>query len=143
MGFGAVATSCDSDTFGDQVVEYGVPVVHYRISARVVDDSGNPIKCIEAKALYDLNQHDYFYALGYSSEEGVISSEQMTMELPLYLQLRDVDGEENGGEFDSLSVDISEKFVKVSEGEGWHTGTYEAELGDVVMTLEDDAILNE
>ena len=50
----------------------------------------------------------------------------------------DVDGEENGGEFETLVLDITDKVEKVGVGSGsWHDGDYTAELGDVTMILKE------
>jgi hypothetical protein len=58
----------------------------------------------------------------------------------------DVDGEYNGGEFESLELDISDKVKQTKKGSGdWYQGTYKAELGDVTLTLkaQDDNNTNE
>ena len=52
----------------------------------------------------------------------------------------DPDGEANGGKFESKTVDISDYIVQTDEGDGnWDNGSYVAEIGDVVMTLEPEA----
>lgn len=137
LGFGAAATSCCGDLgdggAGDQVAMYGVPVIFYRISARVVDADGNPIKGIEAKALYDLEYADYYYAVGYSDVEGVINTEQTSGITPPYLQLKDIDGEANGGEFETLTLELGDSFTEPADPSGF----YVAELGDVTMAKTD------
>jgi hypothetical protein len=50
----------------------------------------------------------------------------------------DPDGEANGGKFESKEVDIKKYIVQTDEGDGsWDNGSYVAELGDVVMSLEE------
>ena len=45
LGFGAAAVGCEGGNF-NQVAAYGAPYVVYRVSARVVDGEGTPIKGI-------------------------------------------------------------------------------------------------
>ena len=47
----------------------------------------------------------------------------------------DVDGEYNGGEFESLELNIADKVKQTQKGDGdWYQGSYKAELGDVMLT---------
>ena len=56
------------------------------------------------------------------------------------LVFTDVDGEENGGEFETLELNISDEVEQVAEGSGsWYEGGYKADLGDVVMTLKTES----
>jgi hypothetical protein len=53
----------------------------------------------------------------------------------LYIRLTDVDGEENGGEFEELVQSINVNHDnKIEEGDGsWYRGCYEVKVGDVVL----------
>ena len=47
----------------------------------------------------------------------------------------DPDGEENGGEFETLKLDITDKIEQVEESSGnWYEGGFRAELGDVTLS---------
>ena len=51
------------------------------------------------------------------------------------VQFIDIDGEANGGEFETLTVDI-ENATQTEEGSGgWYEGAYAADLGTVIMKL--------
>lgn len=137
MGFGAVSSSCkNGDDFSDEIAPmYACPTAKYRISARVVDAEGNPIKGIELRAGFVADPPEWLYYHGTSDEQGCIDVTHSEMETPPYLRFEDTDGEANGGYFDSLIVDVEGRYTKIEEGEGWYRGSYELELGDVTMTL--------
>ena len=53
------------------------------------------------------------------------------------MQFIDVDGEANGGEFETLTVKI-ENLTQTEEGDGnWYNGAYTADMGTVTMKLKE------
>ena len=133
LGFGAVA--CDNGMH-DQVAEYGCPTVHFSLKARVIDEEGNPIAGIEVQT-----KDNAFYADNYSDAEGNIDlNVSMWPDTNIDLVFTDVDGEENGGEFETLNLNIADKVEQVKEGSGsWYEGGYKADLGDVTMKLKTES----
>ena len=113
LGFGAVV-GCGEDP----VSAYGAPHVEFRVSARVVDEAGKPIKGI---ALMSADMGSYSIAV--SSSEGVIEAAAIRSRVPRELRFVDIDGMENGGEFKTLSLDVTDEFELIEEGEGWKEGT--------------------
>ena len=122
--------------------EYGTPHVSFSLKARVVDEAGNPIQGIEVRTkdnyfedrtgvsdyLGNIDAHDGFIWPG--SQYDVV--------------FHDIDGPLNGGEFEALEMDISDKVVQTKEGDGnWNGGTFVAELGDVTMTLKSEVAQEE
>ena len=130
LGVGAV--SCDNG-WDDVVAEYGCPHMNFSLKARVIDEEGNPIAGIEVQT----KGHD-FYSGNFSDAKGNIDVTNNMFPNPnLEIVFTDVDGEENGGEFETLKLNISDKVEKVKEGDGhWYQGDYAADLGDVTMTLK-------
>lgn len=138
LGFGASGCSVafeDNLPFDDDAVcEYGCPHVTFNISARVVDEAGTPIKGIEV--------YREGVPLGYNShisdEEGRINIIEWGYPMaPSQIELVDTDGAENGGDFETLQVDLTDRWVQVSNGDGnWDMGEYVAKLGDVTMKLK-------
>ena len=127
MGIGAVSCSM-----------YGTPYVEFSLSARVVDEAGNPIQGIEVRTKSGQPFDD---KTGYADYLGNIKAKcsYMWPSEPDEVVFLDVDGEYNGGEFESLELDISDKVKQTKEGSGdWYQGTYKAELGDVTLTLKAD-----
>ena len=132
---GISATGCDF-----MRVEYGVPHVHFNLKARVVDEAGKPIEGIEARVKqgwgdYDMPFENRTGVTNYLGEIDAHTSNMHSMEHTIIFL--DPDGEANGGKFETKMVDITEHIVQTSEGDGsWDNGSYVAEIGDVVMTLE-------
>ena len=127
--------SCDGGGSGDTcvpmygavVAEYGVQMVEYRVTGKVVDEENNPIADILVGDDYSdnhaLTKDDGTFV--FKSEAVIFSNQDITM------NFRDLDGEENGGEFESKiqSVSLAED---TSEGEL----TYEADDVKVVLSLK-------
>ena len=137
LGFGAVA--CDNGMH-DQVPEYGCPTAHFSLKARVIDEEGNPIAGIEVQT-----KGHVYYSANFSDAEGNIDlTTGMWPNIDIGVIFTDVDGEENGGEFETLELNISDKVEKVKEGDGhWYQGDYAADLGDVTMTLKAENVEQE
>ena len=137
LGVGAV--SCDNGMH-DQVPEYGCPHMNFSFKARVIDEAGKPIEGIEVQT-----RNGDFYMDNFSDAEGNIDlTTGMWPNTNIDVIFTDVDGEENGGEFETLELNISDKVEKVKEGDGrWYNGEYAADLGDVTMTLKAENVEQE
>lgn len=125
-------TSCEH-MFG--AVEYGVPHVSFSLKARVVDEAGKPIQGIEVRT----EDGPFESKTGFSDYQGYINArggfwpgtEQRTV------QFIDIDGELNGGEFETLTLDIK-NVEQTDEGSGsWYEGAYTADMGTVTMKLKE------
>ena len=156
LGFGAAG--CEH--LG--VAEYGVPHVEFKLSARVVDEAGEPIQgiCVEVGRRNKYVDYEEYSGYpfdnntGYSDYLGVIDARgsMMWSEEDDKAIFTDIDGELNGGEFETTVVDIAELVVKTESGDGhWYRGAYKVDMGDVVMkrkvadeeTAEDEQITEE
>ena len=136
--FGFVLTSCEDgekDHFG--VVEYGCPHVNFSLKARVVDQVGTPIQGIEVRLKGD---HRFENKTGFSDYMGNIDAYGSVWPGSQYeVVFVDDDGEANGGQFESIELDITDKVRQTEKGDDrWYEGSYIAELGDVTMTLVAD-----
>ena len=130
VGFGF--TGCEDSPFAQEDA-YGCPYVTFRMTARVVDSDGRPIEGISV-GFSDVG------TCAYSDADGGVDIVKTIGRVPKEVAFIDKDGAENGGEYDILRLDISEMVERTGEPSGaWHNGDYEAELGDVVMTLKDDS----
>lgn len=128
LGIGA--TSCIP------VAMYGTPHVDFHLSARVVDAEGNPIQGIEAH----IKEYQWFdHNTGISDYQGYINAVgHMWPNTEYTVVFDDIDGEYNGGVFETLELDISDKVKQTKKGDGdWYQGAYKAELGDVTLTLKE------
>lgn len=124
-------------------VEYGTPHVHFNLKARVIDEAGKPIEGIEvrAKSSYAPEGIPFENRSGESNYLGEIDAVSGSMHsIEHEVIFIDPDGEANGGKFESKVMDISGHITQTDEGDGnWDNGSYKADIGDVVMTLETPA----
>lgn len=140
LGFGA--SGCASTTHNpfdddDMVAEYGCPHVVFHLSARVVDAAGTPIKGIEV--------HCDGAPLGYENNTSDAEGNIHIVDAYVWpgaqyeVEFVDPDGVENGGEFETLQLDITDKIEQMESGSGnWYEGDFRAELGEVTMTLKNE-----
>lgn len=135
VGFGAAG--CEEFS----AAEYGCPNVNFRVTARVVDEAGEPIEGIRVGIYHE--EWDGGYACedfedrtGYTDYQGCIDAYGSPFDVPDKLVIEDVDGEANGGEYETQIVDVV-GFEQTEEGSGhWYGGAYEVHLGDVTMKLK-------
>ena len=126
-------TSCEH-FFG--AAEYGCPNVSFSLKARVVDEAGTPIQGIEVRA----EDGDRFeYNTGFSDYQGYIDARGSFWPGTQHgkVQFIDIDGEANGGEFETLTLQI-ENVTQTEDGSGnWYDGAYTADMGTVTMKLKE------
>lgn len=135
LGFGAV--SCDGS---NDVCMYGVPTAKYVVNARVVDPEGNPIKGIEVVVSEgeDFEDESALLLETTTNDDGTLV-ENITHGWPrrkLYVRFTDVDGEENGGEFEEHIKDAyaCHETNKIEDGDGnWYSGGYEVKVGEITL----------
>jgi putative lipoprotein (rSAM/lipoprotein system) len=112
----------------DIPVEYGTPFVEFSVKGRVVDADSNPIPNIEVS-------HDEWSQSVRTSEDGTfeLNAELIGFEMDsATLCFTDTDGEENGGEFMTQTVDIP--LVQTEPGDGnWDNGEFSASDVEIVL----------
>ena len=119
-------------------VEYGTPNVSFSLKARVVDEAGVPIQGIEVRTEdgghfeYNTGFSDY---LGYIDARGTFRPGTEHGKV----QFIDIDGEANGGEFETLTVDVNNATQTEEGSGGWYEGAYAADLGTVIMKLKEQS----
>ena len=118
-------TACDNETTDDVYpLEYGSPSVDYRVK-------GENIRVIIRNA-WDNTPNPYADDTVFTDKEGAFANE-MTGTVGIDKQkvyFDDVDGEDNGGLFQSDSTNIADmEATLVEEGHGsWYQGKYEFEV---------------
>lgn len=129
-------SSCGND--GDDPIpdEYGTPFATYQLKGKITDQDGKPLNGIQVQLclsgvkdnpISPLNTDEdgnYVYKpLLYYSSYGDIK-----------IKITDVDGQANGGEFNTDSVMPTEMQLKqTKEGDGWDAGTYDV-IADKKLT---------
>ena len=113
---------------------YGCPHSDYEVKGVVTDEEGNGINSIRVVVSTqpldtDLKFNaDTLWTDG-NGEYGM-TPEYAAFSKKVYMKFEDVDGSENGGEFQTVKKTVP--LVQVKEGDGsWYEGAYEA---DVTMT---------
>ena len=127
LGYGCSSTEEPLDMYGPPV-EYGTPHADYIIKGRVMDESGTPVQGIKTS----LRKVDKVRAYGIDSVQTNVSGNYQLKHTGWQNQyykviVEDIDGEANGGEFLSDTLDIDyDKAVKTKDGDGkWYLGIYE------------------
>lgn len=136
-------SGCSKDDPGRTPDEYGTPHADYKYMGTIVDEEGNPIKGIEAKLVgYNALTSSNEVAKFSTDENGKFESEyysEMVASVSM-LEIKDVDGEENGGEFLSETIPVSQmQSTKVAEGESkWHMGSFDRSVTVKLSIKEKD-----
>lgn len=109
---------------------YGTPIVEFSVKGRVLDADANPIPNIEVTWAGNT------YGKAVTSEDGTFEyrNEDVGFEMnDVTLTFTDVDGEENGGDFETEEVQVP--LTQIDPGDGnWDNGEYSAT--DVVVVLD-------
>ena len=104
--------------------EYGTPTVDYQVKGFVTDLQGTPIQGIKVRAPYNFDGSEGQSVL--TDENGRFELDEFHSEYNDKLIVEDIDGEDNGGEFQSDTIDIWDLPKKeVEKGSGWYEGKYE------------------
>ena len=135
LGFASCAeiANIDDDPSKEDICMYGSPSATYKVLGTVSDESGSPVEgirvAIESKygsysqydTLYTDSSGKYLFNRG---ERGLWPDKVVVV-------FEDIDGEENGGEFES--AEATPELKKVKEGDGsWYMGMFEAQA-DVTL----------
>lgn len=96
-----------------QTMEYGVIITNFMTDIKVTDESGTPIKGIQAIDItnYGDDAHQAFRDTLYSDSKGIVHDEKyIPKPIDKYvLAFKDVDGNLNGGTFASDTVEFDVK----------------------------------
>ena len=129
----------EPDEYGSTPVEYGAPHADYILKGTVTDEAGTPVQGIKTSLKEVYKDEVHIYGMD-SIQTNSSGNYQFTYRLGsdfygkphetgehIKLIVEDIDGEANGGEFlsDTLDIDYN-KAVKVGEGDNhWYAGKYE------------------
>ena len=107
-------------------VMYGSPSTTYEVKGKVLDNKGNPINGIKI-ALQDdaTDPNPYEIAESQSLENGDYTIRNTTFpRSKLYLSVEDIDGAENGGEFEEQTIELDfSKVEATGDKDAWYNGT--------------------
>lgn len=109
-------------------VEYGQPHATYKVIGQVTDEGGKPIPGIEVKGNLNYVKDGPLQLMDKtvttdSDGKYILDSSNWPGSTSATLEFTDIDGEANGGEFESATLSTS--LQKVAEGDGhWYEGSY-------------------
>ena len=119
---------------------YGCPTAEWKVKGKVVDETGQGVPGLqvalgnrvdnEPGVIYDQN----YWPLDtlQTGPDGVyqVSSNGFPFS-KLQVDVKDIDGPDNGGEFGDASVVVSD--FKYKGGSGWYEGTAQIDVPDIVV----------
>jgi hypothetical protein len=125
LGFGS-CTSVGEDEYGTPVEEYGAPSVEYLVSGTITDEAGTPLQGIQVTAPYGSIFDSQSGQIVQTDAAGGFALKEFSSMRGRNVIIEDVDGEANGGEFlsDTLNVEELPK-TQIAKGEGWYVGKFE------------------
>ena len=122
---------------------YGTPYYDYQADGRVVDEEGTPIEGIQVKVTLGnewstkIDGTQVEGGVVYSGKDGLFTTKKFE-DIEIYsLTAIDVDGEENGGEFETqeIRVDTLKPTKEKGDRKGdWYFGVQKYENIEIVMT---------
>ena len=122
--------SCDKE-------EEHTPYYVMYFTARVVDEAGEPIQGILANP----EGYSFYGRSGYSNYKGEIEAYlQMRPEFSGNFIFEDIDGEANGGEYESLTINLIDKVAGLgNKPDDWgFVGSSVVQCGNVVLKLKNN-----
>ena len=130
LGFGC--SSDEPEEYGTILMEYGTPYADYIFKGTVTDEAGTPVQGIKTslKSVFENDNEHYVFGLD-SVETDVSGSYQLkyvgTQDRGLKIIVEDIDGEANGGEFlsDTLDIDYNKAVQTKKSDEFWYEGAYD------------------
>lgn len=122
LGFSACEDKTDPL---DTPLMYGSPTADYKAEGIVADEDGNPIEGIQIKAeMKSVLTGDLDSQIVYSDDNGKYATEKHYEKKLLTLTVTDIDGEENGGEFEGMTINLQElkPVLDKTDADGWYIG---------------------
>lgn len=129
---GVMGFSACSDDPGGHWVAYGSPTADYKYMGTVTDEQGNPIEGINVVMSGDYVGGTPFASLTLKTDKdgkfSTIAMSTVDTRFIKTIEFVDVDGEANGGEFETQTITPKDDMTKtqVKEGDGsWYMGEFE------------------
>ena len=125
LGYGCSSTDENRDV---DVEEYGCPYADYVVQGSVTDEAGNPIQGINVKAPYGSDLDSQFGQIVETDAAGKFALKEFSSLRGHEIIFEDVDGEANGGLFqsDTIRVQTLPK-TQTEKGNGWYNGKYDVQ----------------
>lgn len=119
---------------------YGTPSADWSVKGRVTDEDNQPVAGIQVVLgnHFQSNEH-VIYDQEYwpldtlqTGPDGTFQASRGGFPIQqLKVDFQDIDGEENGGEFEAVSLMIRK--IEYKDAKGWYSGRAEIEIPDVIL----------
>lgn len=131
LGYGCSSSEDPLDMYGAPV-EYGAPHADYIVKGQVTDETGTPVQGIKTslREVYQTEKETQYFGMDsiQTNEFGNYQLKYVGMpDIRTKLVIEDIDGEANGGEFLSDTLDVNfDNATQTGKGDGkWYGGVYE------------------
>ena len=112
---------------------YGVPHADFKVSGKVMDEENQPINNIQVQVGNEWNKV-YTDTAGNYQIHGELGLDEFQT---LRVAVTDVDGEENGGEYESAMIDLKYENDELKDGDKhWDKGTLTKEINFILKKKE-------
>lgn len=123
LGYGCSSTDENRDV---DVEEYGCPYADYVVQGSVTDEAGNPIQGINVKAPYGSDLDSQFNQIVQTDAKGNFTLKEFSSMRGNDMIVEDIDGEANGGEFLSDTIQVETlPMTQTEKGKGWYGGKFD------------------
>ena len=115
LGIAGVLGSCDKPKpeYGAPIPEYGIPHAMYELKGVISDkETSNPIQNIQIIRQICSEYGDTIYT---NTEGKYVFDSVFSENSTFHLKIEDIDGEENGGEFETQEIEV--KFTQADQVE--------------------------
>lgn len=121
--------SCSSESleeYGSPIVEYGCPHADYIVKGTVTDEAGKPVQGIKITAPAS-SDTDAATQTALTDGSGAFKLKEFSNMRGNFLIAEDIDGDANGGEFKSDTLNVLEikNPKQIEKGKGWYNGKFE------------------
>ena len=139
LGFASCSKDFVSGEGGDMMVMYGQPHAYFKAIGSVKDEKGKPIEGIRVSitrhnyypnttGVVWQNNNQYEYDVLYTDSKGAYQLNESIFKGPdnVVIVFEDVDGEDHGGNFESVRTTPSVKQTEKGDGM-WYGGSFKVE----------------
>ena len=124
LGYGC-SSEDPMDMYGTPV-EYGAPHADYIVKGQVTDETGSPIKDIKITAPYGFLTDSQHNQIVQTDAAGNFTLNEFSSTRGSEIFFEDVDGEANGGDFQSETIYVETlPKTQTEKGKGWYEGKYD------------------
>ena len=136
--FGIGSCNINDDIDLNLMAAYGTPTVHYTVHGKVTDPNGNPIEGIQVTVgtawtddLHNYYTHPIEAPVTTDRRGKWIREAYFYPSDSLHIQVKDIDGELRGGEYEDAHIIV--KQIEYKDGKDWYSGHADIRVPDIIL----------